>query len=587
MKHLLTIILLLAIPTLANAQQHSLPPTLQGVQHRSDPITRVYLPPQRVMWTNSDTLVTNTSTLLGIKDGQTELGTSNMCAMHTNATDTASILLDYGRELHGGIKLVFGSSSSQAPSWVRIRFGESVGEACSESYSHEWRMGYSTNDHAMRDLTLQVPRDGQIELGNTGFRFVRIDLVEPSRTIHIKEAAAILCYRDIPYLGSFRCNDQRLNDIWLTGAYTVHLNMQEYLWDGIKRDRLIWLGDMHPETSTILSVFGGNEVVPQSIDTACRQFPQPHWLNNMSAYSLWYLIIMHQWYMHQGDLDYVRQHRDYIKGVIDHIDSCVEADGTEHLADWRFLDWPSSPNTPGVEAGLRALLLWALADANKLCDMLGEKGHADKCLAIQQRIGKLVKPHNDLKQAAALMAIAGIMTPRQACDEVISVGGAKGFSTFYGYYMLQALAMADRHQQALDIIREFWGAMLDLGATTFWEDFNLDWARDAARIDEFTPAGKHDAHGEYGDYCYKSYRHSLCHGWASGPTAWLSQHVLGIEVVEPGCKVIRITPHLGDLEWVEGTFPTPQGVVSVRHERKQGKIVTSYTAPKGVKVIRQ
>ena len=125
MKHLLTIILLLALPTLANSQQHPLPPTLQGVQHRSDPITRVYLPPQRVMWTNSDTLVTNTSTLLGIKDGQTELGTSNMCAMHTNATDTASILLDYGRELHGGIKLVFGSSSSQAPSWVRIRFGES------------------------------------------------------------------------------------------------------------------------------------------------------------------------------------------------------------------------------------------------------------------------------------------------------------------------------------------------------------------------------------------------------------------------------------------------------------------------------
>lgn len=25
---------------------------------------------------------------------------------------------------------------------------------------------------------------------------------------------------------------------WLTGAYTVHLNMQDYLWDGIKRDRL-------------------------------------------------------------------------------------------------------------------------------------------------------------------------------------------------------------------------------------------------------------------------------------------------------------------------------------------------------------
>ncbi len=586
MKKLL-ILLLLVVPGVATAQQHPLPPNLQGVQHRSDPITRVYLAPQRVMWTNSDTLVTNSSALLGIKDGQSELTTNGTCCMHTNATDTASILLDYGRELHGGIKLVLGPSSSQAPSLVRIRFGESVGEACSESFNEEWRMGYSTNDHAMRDLTLEIPRHGQIELGNTGFRFVRIDLLERSRTIHIKEANAILCYRDIPYLGSFRCNDQRLNDIWLTGAYTVHLNMQEYLWDGIKRDRLIWLGDMHPEASTILSVFGGNEVVPQSIDTACRQFPQPRWLNDMISYSMWYLIIMHQWYMHQGDLGYLQQHRNYIKGVIDHIDSCVESDGTEHLDGRRFLDWPSSPNTPGVEAGLRALLLWSLTDAGKLCLLIDEKEYADKCQAIRQRISKLVKPHNNLKQAAALMAIAGIMTPKQACDEVISVGGAKGFSTFYGYYMLQALAMADRHQQALDIIREFWGAMLDLGATTFWEDFNLDWTRDAARIDEFTPAGKHDIHGKYGDYCYKSFRHSFCHGWASGPTAWLSQHVLGIEVVESGCKVIRITPHLGDLEWAEGTYPTPQGVVSVRHERKQGKVVTTYTAPKGVKVILQ
>ena len=54
--------------------------------------------------------------------------------------------------------------------------------------------------------------------------------------------------RDLQYLGSFECSDERLNTIWQTGAYTVHLNMQDYLWDGIKRDRLVWIGDMHPET---------------------------------------------------------------------------------------------------------------------------------------------------------------------------------------------------------------------------------------------------------------------------------------------------------------------------------------------------
>ena len=81
----------------------------------------------------------------------------------------------------------------------------------------------------------------------------------------------------------------------------------------------------------------------------------------------------------------------------------------------------------------------------------------------------------------------------------------------------------------LDCIRQYWGAMLDLGATTFWEDFDLDWTANAGRIDELVPAGKKDIHGDFGNYCYKGFRHSLCHGWASGPTAWLSEHVLGVQ----------------------------------------------------------
>ena len=78
--------------------------------------------------------------------------------------------------------------------------------------------------------------------------------------------------------------------------------------------------------------------------------------------------------------------------------------------------------------------------------------------------------------------------------------------------------------------------MLDLGATTFWEDFDIKWLDNAARIDELVPEGKVDVHRSYGDFCYKGFRHSFCHGWASGPTAWLSEHVLGISIVEPGCK---------------------------------------------------
>ncbi|MGM0620106.1 MAG: alpha-L-rhamnosidase C-terminal domain-containing protein [Bacteroidota bacterium] len=558
---------------------------------QKDELTRVFISPVKVMWTSDDTgeLVKNTEVLLQPGNSQSDMSPiTEFCSMKTTESDTSSILLDYGKELHGGLQLVMGGSSRREPSLVRIRFGESVGEANSDTYNSDWLMGFSTDDHAKRDIVMEIPRSGLIEIGNTGFRFVRIDLLQPNTTINLKEARAILRYRDIPYIGSFISSNPRLDSIWLTGAYTTHLNMQEFLWDGIKRDRLVWLGDFHPELKTINSVFGYNEVVPNSLDLACEQYPLPQWMNGMSSYSMWYLIIHHDWYMQNGDLGYLKKHRDYIVGLIDLIDSKIADDGTETLSPFRFLDWPSTPNTEGVEAGYRALLVWALNDAQKLCEVLDEPESAATCVSAIGNLNRKIKGHNDLKQAAALMARAGIMKPEKASNEVVAVDGAKRFSTFYGLYMLDALAMAGMHDQALQIISDYWGGMLDMGATTFWEDFNIEWMENSARLDEFTPEGMNDIHGDFGDYCYPSYRHSFCHGWASGPTSWLTENVLGITIAEPGCKTLKIEPHLGDLQWAAGTFPTPYGVVKVKHTKlENGEIESEIEAPEEIKILKR
>ena len=239
-----------------------------------------------------------------------------------------------------------------------------------------------------------------------------------------------------------------------------------------------------------------------------------------------------------------------------------------------------------MEAGYRALLTWALQDAAKLSDLLNEPASRATCEAAIARLAQKQMPPNDLKQAAALMAVAGLLDPEDASRKVIAVDGPKRFSTFYGLYMLEALSLAGRHQTAIDIASEYWGGMLDMGATTFWEHFDVEWMENSARLDEFTPAGMNDIHGDFGDYCYPSYRHSLCHGWSSGVTAWLSRRVLGVQVVEPGCTALRIEPNLGDLEWVEGTYPTPQGVVSIRHERRpDGTVESIVNAPAGVRIV--
>ncbi|WP_229253806.1 alpha-L-rhamnosidase C-terminal domain-containing protein [Dyadobacter sp. NIV53] len=413
-------------------------------------------------------------------------------------------------------------------------------------------------------------------------------LISPILTasFQLKEVRAIFEYRDIPYLGSFKSNDDRLNQIWNTGAYTVHLNMQEFLWDGIKRDRLVWVGDMHPEVMTINTVFGKNEVVAKSLDQARDITPLPGWMNGISAYSMWWVLIHRDLYKNQGDLEYLRQQQKYLVGLLDLLISKTK-DNKENLDGGRFLDWPSSENPLGVHAGLHAMMVMTLDAGAELCTILDEPAQAAKCKATSTSLKLYVPDANNSKQAAALLALSGLVPAEKANADVILKGGCDNFSTFYGYYMLQAKAKAGDYQGAMDCIRSYWGGMLDMGATTFWEDFDLAWTKNAAPIDELVPEGKDDIHGDFGAYCYKHLRHSLCHGWASGPTSWLTEHVLGVSVVETGCKTIRIQPNLGDLKWVEGTYPTPMGVVKIRHEKQEnGKIKSTIDAPKGVKILR-
>ncbi|MBE6287701.1 MAG: alpha-L-rhamnosidase [Mediterranea massiliensis] len=581
--------LLAFLPSLLSAD---IPPVLQekASQHvTKDIISRLYVAPKRIVSRYagaSDNLIQGENYLLEKGDGQATMGNQNCCIMTSTENEKASLLLDFGCELHGGLRLVMGSAGRREPSLVRIRFGESVGEANSTPLNSDWKVGYSTDDHAKRDIVMEIPRDGMIEIGNTGFRFVRLDLLQENASIALKEVSAILRYRDIPYLGSFQSDDERLNCIWQTGAYTVHLNMQEYLWDGIKRDRLVWLGDMHPELMAITRVFGANEVIPNSMDLACQQYPLPAWMNGMSAYSMWYLINQYEWFNQTGDLDYLKKHAAYISGLIHLVDKKVDEQGNETLSFNRFLDWPSTPNQAGVEAGYRALIVWAMQDAHKLSLKLENKDDAALCLDIIERMKRKILPHNNLKQAASLMAIAGLMDAKQACNEVVAVGEGKGFSTFYGYYMLEALAQAGEYAKAMEIINQYWGAMLDLGATTFWEDFNLEWTTDAAPIDNPVPPGKKDIHGDFGAYCYPGFRHSLCHGWAAGPTAWLSDHVLGVKIVDVERKQVKIEPHLGHLKRVKGTYPTPWGVIAVEHiKQTDGRILTKVKLPKGVRQV--
>ena len=586
MKRVLSVICMVGACAMAQAQS-VLPPVWQDTpQDKVQYSTRTiaYVPATRIVWqeTTGDASIQGLENLLRGGNGQADLYDGQITRIKSGTNGRASFLLDFGRELQGGIQMVTGRSSQKEVK-VRVRFGESASEAMCDITPENG----ATNDHAIRDFQLTLPWLGVAEIGNSGFRFVRIDLEEPNVELNLKELRATFGYRDIPYLGSFQSDNERLNEIWMTGAYTVHLNMQEYIWDGVKRDRLVWIGDLHPELMTVNTVFGYNEVIPKSLDLIRDTTPLPNWMNGISSYSIWWLLIHKDWYLYQGNLDYLKQQKAYMTALLDHLMTKIDTNGKETLDGTRFLDWPSSPNVKGVDAGLQALMVMAMDAGQEMALAMGDKELASRCAKASKKLKKYTPDHNQSKQGAALMALAGLMKAEKADKEVLSVGGAKNFSTFYGYYMLEAMAKAGNYQGAMDIISEYWGAMLDLGATTFWEDFNIDWMENAARIDELVPEGKVDVHSSYGGYCYVGFRHSFCHGWASGPTAWLSRYVLGVQVLEPGCRKVKIEPHLGHLNRVEGSFPTPYGVIRIKHEKQaNGKVLSDIQVPEGVELVK-
>ena len=551
----------------------------QAFLQQEERITR-YLSPKRIILSGGT--VTNAEHLLIPKPLQIDLYEPDVTALinPADSMERAWILLDFGFEFHGGVRLLthgVGPShprpgNALAEAQVRLAFGESVSEALSELGQKG-----ACNDHSPRCMTVPVAGLSDLSFGQTGFRFLRIELLSPDCRWTLKTAAGAFVYRDLPYQGSFRCSDPLLNQIYDTAAYTCHLNMQNLLWDGIKRDRLVWIGDAHPEMLTIRAVFGHVDMLDESLRFAREKAPLPRFMNGMPAYSLWWLLILRDYYMATGDDAFLAQNGEYAMALGRHMASFVDEDGNHALPAY-FLDWPTA-KTPAAEAGVHGLFILAMDAA---AEMAGWLKDAEAAALFANRAAAMRRHCPDChgaKQAMAMQALAGLR-PMNEAARALADGGARGMSTFMSYYILKVMSEGDM-TAALQVLREYYGGMLHMGATTFWEDFHVEWLENAAPIDAPVPAGKRDIHGDFGDFCYRGLRHSLCHGWASGPAPFLAERVLGIEIAAPGCRVIWLRPNLGDLCWAEGTFPTPYGILHVRADQQS----VTYDAPDGVTVV--
>lgn len=519
---------------------------------------------------NAENLLKEKELQIGLRERET-----------TKLKGCSHIVLDFGKEISGGVRIL--TYRVKGNKRVRLRFGESLTESCAEIGEKN-----ATNDHALRDMTVEVQDFSDMSFGQTGFRFVRIDTLSEDAEIELKGIVGVSFEDEREEIGKFESEDGLLNEIWRTASYTLRLCLQNgYYWDGIKRDRLVWIGDVYPEMKAAQSLYETIPETERSLRYTKEQTPLGEWINGIPMYSMWWLIILSDNYRHSGNREFAREQLTYAEGLISEFEKYVDEEGETHFG-YNFIDWPTHYEEGEDEikkqdekAGVNYLLRIALQKTKELMEELGRE--SERCESLLKKLERKKYEVKKYKQIASLGVWSG--ERREHNREVLLKGGAEGMSTFMSYEILTACAELGEYEKALKMLKEYYGGMLKLGATTFWEDFDVKWQEGASRIDEQPKEGEKDVHGDYGAFCYKGFRHSLCHGWSSGVIAYLREQVLGIKAEEAGFRKVRIEPHLSGLKHVKGSCPTPFGRIEVEYKMDgEGRIEKQIKVPKGIEI---
>ena len=485
----------------------------------------------------------------------------------------ASVLLDFGKEIAGGLRLMIESVESKENRIpLRLRLGESAGETMVDVPEHG-----ATRDHSPHDRIVEVPSLSDNSFFQSGFRFARLDNLGQGG-VHFYAILAMESHVDAPRVGYFHSNDEQVNRIFEAADRTAYLCAQnDYIYDGIKRDRLVWCGDLGIEIRTLLESYGPLSNIKNAIGFCRDSNPLPHWINAMPTYSLWWIDCLNSYFRATGDQAYLRENLPYLSELVHQLSACVSPEGIldlggpKELAD--FIDWPSH-GTEDAHAGAVAMLKIALEEA---ADLLRQGGASpEEASSILARLKKVPMGPKALKGLLCLQSLAW----GEKESERLLKGGGANMSTFMAYPIFKALAKEGHYEEALSLMKEYYGAMLEKGATTFFEDFQMEWAKDDP-IDVLPREGRRYLHADNGRFCYQGYRMSLCHGWASGPLPYLLEEVAGLRL--ENADTLLFDPHPSGLSDYEAAVYTKEGVAKM--SCREGKF--HLEAPASLRVERK
>jgi glycogen debranching enzyme len=300
-------------------------------------------------------------------------------------------------------------------------------------------------------------------------------------------------------------------------------------------------------------------------------------------YSLFWIAMIHDYWMHLGDDEFVKSYLEGIDAVIKWHEKYTGSNGMLGATPWwNFVDWSwpwdNKKDAGGVPAGadqgrssiLTLQFVYALNYAAQLNEYFGRRYFADHYRRLADSLKKSTyklcwdnkrglladtPDKNIFSQHANILAVLINLIPdkeqKKVMEKVVFEKDLIQCTFYYRFYLVRAIDKVGFGDRYIEMLRP-WHDMLKMGLTTFAEN------PEPTRSD--------------------------CHAWSASPNYDFLATVCGIEPAEPGFKSVKIEPHLGPLTWVEGKVPHPLGEIKVRLERigKTG-VKGSITLPEGLK----
>ena len=500
--------------------------------------------------------------------------------IHPGAGGDVRVLLDFGREIIG-----FHTFEIDAPA------GTTVDVHNFEFIQHDGRVNLC---EGMNNSLRYVCRAGSQTFRSfvrRGLRYSWMTFRNAPRPFKMRGVQVEMSTYPAAAQGEFSCADPMLTEIWQVGARSVRCCSEDTYTDCPTYEQVFWVGDARNEALVDLVANGDPRLsrhcwiqAGRSLDRSPiveSQVPSS-WINILPAWSFLWMRWAQEHFLLTGDAEFGLEALSFLERNAQGIARHVDDRGLFQLNAWNMFDWaPADTPADGIVTHLHCLAVMGLRQTADLAERLGRDTQARSWNKLADRLSDAVNKHlwSDEKQAyvdslhrdgsvstvfsqqtQTAAFISGVASGERSrrCRQIIEEapdGFVTAGSPFYMFFVLEVLVRDGRFDLMQQTIRDYWGVQIEAGATTFWEMYD--------------PAAER-------------HTRSHCHGWSAAPTFFLTQHVLGVQPLEPGYETVLVRPQPSGLRWAHGRVPTPHGIVTCDWQRGEREFTITVETPPGI-----